>query len=107
MEAFQPKAPFPWHNLHSFLKADGFQLLFDEFPTLELFERHDDLAREHGQRRTTFITLATIARSNHRNRGFLFKNTPQAWHAVSALTSAPSSYRVCSTSSSKCRPVAV
>src|SRR4051812_42019187 len=50
VDAFRRKAPFPWNNWQGFLTARRFQVLFDEFPPLEIFERHENLARKHGQR---------------------------------------------------------
>lgn len=49
-KAFEATTPFPWHNMLGFLTPRAFQELFAAFPTLELFERHDNLARKHGQR---------------------------------------------------------
>jgi hypothetical protein len=49
-DGFKSRAPFPWHNLRGFLRAEGFRALYDDFPPLELFEYHSDIRRAHGQR---------------------------------------------------------
>jgi hypothetical protein len=49
-DGFKSKAPFPWHNLRGFLTTEGFRLLYDNFPPLELFEYHHNIRRAHGQR---------------------------------------------------------
>lgn len=47
---FKARQPFPWANVPSFLTADGFRKLHSEFPSLDLFEKHDGIERLYGQR---------------------------------------------------------
>lgn len=49
-EEFRSATPFPWFNSHEFLTPEAFRLLHDEFPPLELFERHEGMRRPHEQR---------------------------------------------------------
>jgi hypothetical protein len=49
-DSFKDKRPFPWSNLHGFLKTESFRALYSEFPPLELFEYHHNISRAHGQR---------------------------------------------------------
>jgi len=49
-DAFRSTLPFPWHEFHKFLTPEGFQQLYDEFPPLTMFEKHEGLARGYGQR---------------------------------------------------------
>jgi len=46
---FQSKKPFPWVNFGSFLTADGFNELLNDYPDIELFEEHKDIKRRYGQ----------------------------------------------------------
>ena len=48
--AFGNRRPFPWENLHGFLTPEGFRTLYNEFPSLQLFEYHNNIRRDHGQR---------------------------------------------------------
>ncbi|MGD1912916.1 MAG: hypothetical protein ACFB2X_19340 [Rivularia sp. (in: cyanobacteria)] len=41
---------YPWFNFYQFLTAEGFQKLYDDFPSLELFEKHVDIQRNYTQR---------------------------------------------------------
>ncbi|CCB85052.1 MULTISPECIES: hypothetical protein [Parachlamydia] len=50
LESFLKRWPFPWHNFHEFLTEESFKQLHDEFPPLELFEYHENLARGKNQR---------------------------------------------------------
>jgi hypothetical protein len=65
-KAFEATTPFPWHNMLGFLTPRAFQELFAAFPTLELFERHDNLARKHGQRPHNRYYLAYESSIYHR-----------------------------------------
>ncbi|MBS4167849.1 2OG-Fe(II) oxygenase [Parachlamydia sp. AcF125] len=49
-ETFLKRWPFPWHNFHQFLTAESFKQLCEEFPPLELFKYHENLARGKNQR---------------------------------------------------------
>jgi len=50
VEGFTQRKPFPWNNLSSFLRPEAFRSLCDDYPPLELFERHNNLPRANGQR---------------------------------------------------------
>jgi hypothetical protein len=47
---FADRAPFPWYNFHEILTPEAFQRLYDEYPALEKFERHQGIQRNYGQR---------------------------------------------------------
>ena len=47
---FTARRPFPWFDFHALLKPETFTALHREYPALERFERHQDIARVHGQR---------------------------------------------------------
>lgn len=49
-KAFTERKPFPWFNFHELLTPEAFAALHREYPTLDKFERHQDMARAHGQR---------------------------------------------------------
>ena len=48
--AFTGRSPFPWYNFQSLLADDAFARLCNEFPSLDFFETHEGLPRDHGQR---------------------------------------------------------
>ena len=50
LETFTSRAPFPWHNFDALLTRDGFQALHQDFPSLELFEKHSGVQRQYEQR---------------------------------------------------------
>lgn len=47
---FNLSRPFPWANIAGFLTDKGFRELYENFPKLDLFEKHTDIKRGHGQR---------------------------------------------------------
>jgi hypothetical protein len=47
---FQNQTPFPWFNFHEFLTPEGFRELYQDFPSLTMFEQHHGIERVHGQR---------------------------------------------------------
>lgn len=49
-KSFTQRKPFPWFNFHELLTPEAFAALHREYPSLDKFERHQDLARAHGQR---------------------------------------------------------
>ena len=49
-EAFRSRQPFPWQNFDAFLTPDGFRKLHRDFPALDLFEEHEGIDRNYGQR---------------------------------------------------------
>ena len=48
-ESFQQQRPFPWFDFEQFLTPEAFKTLHEEFPSLELFEYHENIYRA-GQR---------------------------------------------------------
>ena len=81
---FLENQPFPWYNFHNFLTEQGFQKLFQDFPRLELFERHQGLARVHGQRPHNRYYLAyetsIYDRLDRKDKGVISKNNlPPSW----------------------------
>ena len=48
--AFTDAQPFPWFNFSALLMPDAFAALHREYPTLEKFERHQNVERAHHQR---------------------------------------------------------
>ncbi len=49
-DCFIQQQPYPWYNFHQLLTPQGFQILYRDFPSLELFEKHQRLERNYGQR---------------------------------------------------------
>ena len=47
---FTQRQPFPWYNFQALLTDETFQKLYDEFPSLDFFEKHEGLPRKYGQR---------------------------------------------------------
>ena len=48
--SFTGRQPFPWMNFHALLTPETFAALHREYPSLDQFERHQGIARVHGQR---------------------------------------------------------
>ena len=81
---FIENEPFPWYNFGSFLTQKGFQELLQNFPSLELFEKHEGLERVHGQRPHDRYYLAyktsVYHQIEHRSRGIIdHKHLPPSW----------------------------
>jgi len=49
-DSFKSTLPFPWNNFHQFLTLQGFVKLYQEYPSIELFEWHEGVKRNYGQR---------------------------------------------------------
>lgn len=49
-ESFTQRSPFPWNDFSQLLTPEGFQALYKDYPSLDLFEAHRGLERPHGQR---------------------------------------------------------
>ncbi|MCP8467246.1 2OG-Fe(II) oxygenase [Pseudomonas sp. ZM23] len=49
-EDFASQRPFPWYSFQDVLRPEAFEALYREFPSLELFERHNGITRAYGQR---------------------------------------------------------
>lgn len=48
-ESFEYTLPFPWINFSGLLTEDGFTILLQNFPSLDIFEEHRGLRRKFGQ----------------------------------------------------------
>ena len=79
---FGNRRPFPWENLHGFLTPQGFRTLYNDFPSLELFEYHNNIRRDHGQRPHNRYYLAYENSIYHKNgESGVVRNSqlPGAW----------------------------
>ena len=81
---FVENQPFSWYNFGNFLIPEAFQQLLQNFPTLELFERHEGLERVYGQRPHDRYYLAyetsIYHQLEHKNKGIIsYKNLPLSW----------------------------
>ncbi|MGF1588781.1 MAG: 2OG-Fe(II) oxygenase [Pleurocapsa sp.] len=89
LKSFEAKSfiynqPFPWYNFKQFLTLEGFQQLLQDFPSLELFEKHQGLERVYGQRPHDRYYLAyqtSIYRQvEHQDRGIINdQDLPTSW----------------------------
>lgn len=50
VNAFLQRSPFPWLNPAGLISTSAFEQLCQQFPPLDLFERHESRSRHHGQR---------------------------------------------------------
>lgn len=83
-EFFIQNQPFPWYNFHNFLTNEGFQQLLQDFPSLELFEKHEGIERVYGQRPHNRYYLAyetsIYHQIKHKDRGIVsYKHLPVSW----------------------------
>lgn len=83
-QLFSQNQPFPWYNFDSFLTAEGFQQLLQDFPSLELFEKHEGLERAYGQRPHNRYYLAYETSIYHQierqDKGVVkYKHLPASW----------------------------
>jgi Rps23 Pro-64 3,4-dihydroxylase Tpa1-like proline 4-hydroxylase len=83
VEAFHTTTPFPWYNFHQFLRPEAFQTLYQDFPSLEVFEKHLEIDRGNGQRPHNRYYLAyekSIYRSSQTGPGVIVQSDlPQSW----------------------------
>ena len=49
-ETFFSNQPYPWANFKALLTPQAFTALYQEFPSLDFFEKHEGMARKHGQK---------------------------------------------------------
>lgn len=47
---FAANQPYPWANFKALLKPEAFTALYDEFPSLDFFEKHEGMARKYEQK---------------------------------------------------------
>jgi hypothetical protein len=50
LSAFTERKPFPWYNFQSLLTEETFQALYQDFPDLSFFAKHEGLVREYDQK---------------------------------------------------------
>jgi hypothetical protein len=86
-QLFRQNQPFPWYNFHNFLTSDGFKQLSTDFPSLELFEKHEGLERVYGQRPHNRYYLAyktsIYDQIEHRGQGIVnYKHLPESWQML-------------------------
>lgn len=84
IDAFRAKSPFPWHDFHNFLTPEGFQKLYQDFPTIDLFEKHNGLERHYGQRPHNRYYLAyeksLYKKFDHQGKGIIkHRELPKSW----------------------------
>jgi len=83
LDEFKRRQPFPWANVPAFLTAEGFRRLHNEFPSLELFEKHEGIERVYGQRSHNRYYLAyetSIYHQEASGNGVLkYEQLPAAW----------------------------
>lgn len=78
--------PFPWYSVKHFLTDEGFEILYQSFPSLELFEKHDEIERVYGQRPHNRYYLAyedSIYRQlNRQDKGIVkHEELPVCWQS--------------------------
>lgn len=83
-KSFIHNQPFPWYNFHNLLTLEGFQQLLKDFPSLELFEKHQGLERVYGQRPHDRYYLAYETSIYHqverKDKGIINKqDLPASW----------------------------
>lgn len=82
--SFIQNEPFPWSGFHDFLTSEGFQQLCQDFPSLELFEKHEGLERVYGQRPHNRYYLAyetsIYNQLDRQDKGVVrYKDLPESW----------------------------
>lgn len=63
VDKFNAVAPYPWINFDGFLVPEQFAELHKNFPSLDLFEHHQEMPRKNGQRPLVYITCKKNGRS--------------------------------------------
>lgn len=84
-DTFLSTTPFPWHHFHQFLQPEAFEQLYQDFPSLELFEQHLGIDRGNGQRPHNRYYLAygeSIYRTGQKGQGIItHAELPPIWQA--------------------------
>jgi len=83
-QSFKSKEQFVWANFQQFLTEEGFSILYQEFPSLNLFEKHQGIKRVYGQRPHNRYYLAyehsTYSQLAHPGKGVVKLNSlPESW----------------------------
>lgn len=97
---FKANRPFPWCNLQGLLTAEGFKSLYDNFPSLDLFEQHSGIKRGNNQRPHNRYYLAyenSIYRQEDRedsSKGVVkLSQLPQPWQSFIQTINTHEPYR--------------
>ncbi len=82
--SFIQNEPFPWYGFPDFLTSEGFQQLCQDFPSLELFEKHEGLERVYGQRPHNRYYLAyetsIYNQLDRQDKGVVrYQELPESW----------------------------
>jgi hypothetical protein len=95
VQSFESTAPFPWWSFEGFLTPAGFEALYEQFPSLSLFERHRGAKRAHGQRPHDRYYLAYESSIYHEGAQGVARRTdlPAAWQAFMAELEGDDHYR--------------
>lgn len=98
VDSFTSKIPFPWYDFHQFLTPEGFQRLYQDFPCLELFEKHNEIPRNYGQRSHNRYYLAykesIYNTSNESGKGTVqLHDLPKSWQAFIEELETSKSYK--------------
>ncbi len=81
---FTSNLPYPWFNFHQFLTTEGFQSLYQDFPSLESFEKHIDIQRNYAQRphNRYYLAYEQSVYGNKPGKGTIkHKDLPETWQA--------------------------
>lgn len=82
---FTDRKPFPWFDFEQFLTPEGFEALYQNFPSLALFEQHNGIERMFGQRPHNRYYLAyetSIYGTQKEGEGLVkYEQLPQVWQA--------------------------
>ena len=84
-EDFQGQWPFPYAGIKGMLTEEGFAALVKDFPSLELFAYHQNIARAYGQRPHNRYYLAYedthFKRGDDKDSEAKDKDLPKSWVA--------------------------
>ncbi len=79
---FTEASPFPWHDFPGVLTQEGFSTLYENYPSLAMFERHAGMERPHGQRPHDRYYLAYEQSIYQHEEGEVkHSDLPPAWQA--------------------------
>lgn len=98
VDQFNAVEPYPWINFDGFLFPEQFAELHKNFPSLDLFERHQEMPRKHGQRPHNRYYLAyetsIYTKIEHQNKGIVrLEELPEVWQMFLAELDEGSAYR--------------
>ena len=84
VDQFNAVTPYPWVNFNGFLSAETFAELHQHFPSLDLFELHQDRPRRSGQRPHNRYYLAyetsIYTKIDHTHKGIVqHEALPEVW----------------------------